>query len=66
MWNIGDRIELKYDDVVKKRSCGNVTFVYKNGNVKVEITHDPNCKPLKQSVIIISIAPDDLQACHCN
>jgi len=63
--NVGDRVELKKDDVAPAQSCGVVEKIYKNGNVKVRITHRPDCQPFQVPIIIVSIPPAALQPCHC-
>ena len=46
-------------------SCGKVTQVYKNGNYRVRITHDPGCVELVFPTHLASVPPAALRACNC-
>jgi hypothetical protein len=65
-FKVGERITVTSSGYgVPKGSVGTVRHVYKNDNVRVRITHNPECDPRENEKTILSVAPEDLARSDC-
>ena len=64
-FKVGDKVKLARAGGAPKGYCGKVSKRWKNGNYKVKIFWKKDCSDMPSPYTIISIVPEDLEACDC-